>query len=263
MDRLKVWIVSGCALSWLWLTAGCFVAPQPLFRHEVGPVESTVDFQGCRRFEAKLRNAEITIQGWDEPTVSLSARVWAKAYLAGSAKRLAESTKVELKRTGDKVTVQYLPGVSLLGNERVGASLLVCLPRGAEATATTSGGDVAVADMDGAVTLKTSSGNITLTDSRGPVACRAYSGNITLTSPRGPVDCKTSSGDITVRDPRESVTCRAYSGDIAVTDARGPMDCRASSGDVRVSFGAEYWTGQKIKLEAYSGNIHLRVLTPR
>jgi ribosomal protein S11 len=263
MDRLKVWIVFGCVLSWPWLTAGCFVAPQPLFRHEAGPVESTVDFQGCRCFEAKLGNAEITIQGWDEPTVSLSAKVWARGYLADSAKRLAESTKVELQRTGDRVTVQYLPGVSLLGSECVGASLLVRLPRGAEVTATTSAGDVAAADMDGAVTLKASSGNITLTGSRGPVACRAYSGNITLTSPKAAVDCKTSSGDITITDPHESVTCRAYSGDIAVIDPRGAVDCQARSGDVRVLLGAGCWTGQSIKLEASSGNIDVRVLTPQ
>jgi len=231
-----------------------------MFRYDTGPTETSVDFKGCREFEAKIPNGTITIQGWDKSTVHLSANVRAQGISPESAKRLAESTKVELKRRGDKVVVQYTPAIKLLQNETVRIDLIIHLPFEGGAAATTRG-DVSVSKLHGPVELRTSYGSITLTDLQGPVDCGTGHGSVKVTRSQGSVRVRTSYGNIRLTQIKGPVDCRTSHGGISVIDPRSSVKCSTSHGSIDVSLAAGHWTGHKIKLNTSHGNINVKLVT--
>jgi len=254
-----------CAGILLGMTSGCVIfipqQLQPTHRYETGPIESSVDFQGCRQFAAELKNGTISIEGWDKPTAAMTARVWSKAYSEESAKRLAESTKVELKRAGDRVDLIYSPAIHLLQNEQIEVSITVHLPFEAAAKAKTGSGDVSAAQLAGPIELITCRGNIDLKATQGPVKCRTSSGDIILEDSMGQVNCQTSRGNIKLTNIRGPMECKTSSGDINVTDATDALNCSTSRGNIKVSIHSEGWKGKKIKLHTSRGDVKLVMLT--
>lgn len=258
MQHRNQWLLTICLLSAAWLTGGCM---HPMFRHETAPRETSVDFKGCRQFEAKIPNGTITIQGWDKSTVHLSAKVRAQGITPESAKRLAESTKIELKRIGDRVVVQYTPAIKLLQNETVHTDLSIHLPFEGGAAATTRFGDVSASKLHGPVEVRTSYGSITLTDLRGPVDCRTSHGSIKVARSQGSVRGRTSHGNIRLAEIKGPVDCRTSHGGISVIDPRSSVECSTSYGSIEVSLAAGHWTGHKIKLNTSHGNIKVKLVT--
>ena len=233
----------------------------PTFRYETGPREASVDFKGCRQFEAKIPNGTITIEGWDKSTVHLSAKVRAQGVSPESAKRLAESTKIELERSGDKVVVRYISAIKLYPNETVRADLMIRLPFEGGAAATTSFGDVSASRLNGPVEIRTSHGSIALADLQGPVDCRTSYGSIKVARSQVSVKGRTSHGNIRLTEIKGPVDCQTSYGRISVIDPRSSVECSTSHGSIDVSLRAGCWTGHKIKLNTSYGNINVKLVT--
>ncbi len=258
MENPKRWMLIIGLLCIVCLAGGCSVSS---FRHQVGPVERSMDFKGAGEFEAKIPNGKITIQGWDNTTVSLSATICARAGSPARAKKLAEATKIELKRLGRKIFVQYVLPPGRWNNEQVQTNMTIYLPFDAEARASSGYGDISVAELKGRVEIKSGYGDITLSKSGGPVDCRTSYGDISISEAQGPVDCQTSYGDILLTTPFNSAKCRTSYGDITVEQAHGVLDCHTSYGDITVSLGAGNWKGQQLKLDTSYGDVQVNVVT--
>ncbi|HUW84607.1 MAG TPA: hypothetical protein VMZ31_17640 [Phycisphaerae bacterium] len=226
MQMRWAWKAVSCAALALLLCAGCSIPPEAAFRHEAEPVETSADFAGCRRFEADLRDAELTIEGWDQPTVKVTARVWAKAYLPSSAKRLAETAEVKLARDGDKVTLVCRPTKPMWGNEQVRASLLVYLP------------------TDASVDVASQHGSVAATAVRGQVCAESEYGSITLNQPEGAVRCETRYGNIRISEAQT-----------------GQLDCSTVYGHIEVLIAPGCWQGETIDLKTCHGKIELKMET--
>jgi len=246
----------------LLLSAGCSIPPQAAFRHEAEPVETSADFAGCRQFEADLRNAELTIEGWDQPEVKVTARVWAKAYLLSSAKLLAETTEVKLDRAGDRVALVCRPTRPMLGNEQVGASLLVYLPTDASMDVATRHGSVAAKAIRGEVCAESRFGNITLNQPEGAIRCETRHGRITVDHAKGPVDCKSMFGSIKLSEPAGPVTCQTRHGNVHVSGAQsGQVTCSTTFGNIKASIAPGCWHGEAVSLKTRHGRVELKMET--
>ena len=258
MENPKRWMLITGLLCIVCLPGGCGVSN---FRHQVGPVERSMDFEGAGEFEAKIPNGKIAIYGWDNTTVSLSATICARAGSPARARELAEATKIELKRFGRKIFVQYVLLPSRGNNEHVRADMTIYLPFDAAAKASSDYGDISVAEIKGRVEIKSGYGDITLSKSGGSVDCRTSYGDISISEAQGPVDCQTSYGDILLTTLFSSAKCRTSYGDIIVKQAHGMLDCHTSYGDITVSLGPGDWKGQKLNLDTSYGDVQVNVVT--
>ena len=243
--------------TFLVAAAGCSFPPA--FRHETAPLERSIAFEGCRQFETKLSNGTIKIQGWNQPTASISTKVWAQAYSAQSARQLAESTKVDLKRTGETVILEYVPAVSLISNEKTGVDVTVHLPADAATRAESEFGNVAASNLSGRIDMHSSYKNITLAEPRGPAQCVTTYGNIKVTGARGELACKSDYGNIDLIGAQGPVKGETEFGNITISDAQGPVNCSTSYGDVTASIGWGGLNSPGIDLRTTFGSIKLRM----
>ena len=254
-------ILTACALLVAGLSAGCVIQIPPTFRHETSPIEQSVGFEDAQGFAVDLKHANVTIEGWNQPTVAMTAKVWAQAYSDASARELAEKTRVELKRSGGRVVVECVAARPLLANEQVGVELTVRLPSEAVANVVTRFGNVSATDVAGAIELRTDYGEITLRASQAPVRCETKYGNIVLEDASAAVDCRSGYGDITLRRPGGPVHCSTKYGGIKVTGARDALECATAYGNIEASIAPGHWKGQTIKLETKYGKVKLDLPT--
>lgn len=250
-----------CALLAAGLTAGCVIQIPPQHHHEAAPVEQSISFEGCRGFATELKHANVNIRGWDQPTVAMDARVWARAHSPGAARELAEGAKVELERRGDQVVVECRPPRILIANEQVGIELTVQLPAEAGTQVATRFGDVGAAGIAGAIDLDLCYGNIKLRGAKGPVDCETTYGAIELEDAGAAVDCRSTYGNIKLRRAAGPVHCSTKYGGITVTEAQDTLECSTIYGNIQASFADGHWRGRPIKLKTTYGSVDLNLPT--
>jgi hypothetical protein len=110
----------------------------------------------------------------------------------------------------------------------------VDLPRRFDADVTTSGGAVAVEDLDGRVDARTSGGSISLAAISGPVMASTSGGSIRLRSSGGNADLRTSGGSIVIGDVEGTVNARTSGGSITIDRAAGPVVANTSGGSIEI-----------------------------
>lgn len=249
-----------CAAVLLVLATGCFT-PQAHFRYETPPQEKSVVFGDASIFEAKLPSGSLSIEGWDKPTVEMTAEVWAKGIFAKSAERLAKDTRVDLVKEGDKVIIKVQPAVSMVDSERVGADIVVHVPAKAVAQATATYATVSAKDMAGAVKLDSTYGNITLANLCGPADCRSTYGNIKIASGTAGVNLCSTYGNIHLTDVAGAIAARTTYGNVALIDPRDKVDCNTTYGDISVTAKSGCWKGENVKVKTTYGDIKVTLAT--
>ncbi len=101
--------------------------------------------------------------------------------------------------------------------------------------AKTSGGSIAVADLNGNVNINTSGGSLKLGNITGAVKGRTSGGSITLLGGGGSADLVTSGGSITLGEVNGEVSANTSGGSIKIDRARGSVDASTSGGSVIVN----------------------------
>lgn len=172
------------------------------------------------------RSGQIVVSGWDRDVVEANAKDDGPA-------------SVETQTTGDPSRPRLLLTVS---SRRYGseAKLDVKVPRYAEVE-TLEGyrGDIAVADVDGAVLINAGNGDVKVTRV-------------------GSLKVSRRSGDVTVREIKGDLTARSFSGDVIVGNVGGRVDVAAANGDVRV-----HGAGGDVRASSATGDIEVRCATGR
>lgn len=108
-----------------------------------------------------------------------------------------------------------------------------------------------------ATALKTSGGNITLGDLIGAVNARTSGGTITLGKVGGKVDGHTSGGNISVDEAHGEVKLDTSGGSITVGRVAGPADLSTSGGNIRIDAVEE-----SLKAHTSGGNVRATVVGP-
>ncbi|MEO8036769.1 MAG: DUF4097 family beta strand repeat-containing protein, partial [Acidobacteriota bacterium] len=112
---------------------------------------------------------------------------------------------------------------------------LVHVPTRYNVSLKTSGGDIDVTPISGAVDARTSGGNVTLASVGGPVNVHTSGGDVKLTSATGKVEIRTSGGSIRIDDASTAVDARTSGGSIEIGRTSGDVYARTSGGDIRLA----------------------------
>lgn len=150
----------------------------------------------------------------------------------------ADRFSVDFDQQGDQVMVRgnYTKGAtSFFGwgnNPRV--KFVVMVPERFDVDLETSGGSVAVDDLEGDVRIDTSGGSIDLGKIRGPVRANTSGGSIALESSTSNAELETSGGSIKVGDVDGFVKADTSGGSIHIARSRGEVDADTSGGSIRV-----------------------------
>jgi hypothetical protein len=118
----------------------------------------------------------------------------------------------------------------------VEVDFIVTVPPSASVDLKTSGGDIAVGDLEGTVLARTSGGEIKLGKIGGEVDASTSGGNVDLALGRGRVRLSTSGGTISAGRLVGAAELRTSGGDIRVEAAENVLEAHTSGGDVRVGF---------------------------
>jgi hypothetical protein len=119
----------------------------------------------------------------------------------------------------------------------VRVDFLVTVPAAFAAQLKTSGGDIIVGDMNGAVRATTSGGDVSLGHLGSAVEARTSGGDISLKQASGVVKLNTSGGDIKAGRLSGDATLSTSGGDIEVERVEGRLSAHTSGGDVSAEFG--------------------------
>ena len=158
-----------------------------------------------------------------------------------SAEQSAQGVSVTAKHTGtnwfglqrmeSKITVK-VPRRYNVDLRTSGGDLAVEQLEG-DAVGATSGGDIRVSDAHGAIGMETSGGNITLARVEGNTKLRSSGGDVVLTAVKGDVDAATSGGDMRLETVDGAVKAHTSGGEIAATTIKGDVNLESSSGDIK------------------------------
>jgi DUF4097 and DUF4098 domain-containing protein YvlB len=121
----------------------------------------------------------------------------------------------------------------------VQVDFIVTVPSRASAQLKTSGGDVIVDDLDGAVDAHTSGGDIKLGTIGGDIDATTSGGNVGIVEGRGKVRLETSGGNISAKRLVGSSDLRTSGGDIKVESVENTLLAETSGGDVKARFAGD------------------------
>ncbi len=140
----------------------------------------------------------------------------------------------------------------------VQVDFIVTVPASFAAQLKTSGGNIKVADLHGAVTAHTSGGSLILGKIGGVVEGSTSGGNISLAEGGGKISLHTSGGNILAGKLGGEADLETSGGNIAVESAGSALRARTSGGSVRVTFPGPI-AGDS-ELRSSGGSIHATVL---
>jgi len=186
----------------------------------------SVPAQAGGSLRVDLDGGSVEVVGHAEPSVRVSART------AGLGSR---SFDFDLQSQGREVRLSGdLSG--WLGMLDPTVRVRVRVPSRFDVEVRTSGGDVVVEDLEGAVTLRTSGGAVEVHHVRGPVELRTSGGEVRAAAVRGDLEARTSGGRIHASEVEGAVDARTSGGPIQIYDVSGSVEARTSGGPIAVRF---------------------------
>ena len=132
-------------------------------------------------------------------------------------------------------------------------SFIIEVPREYNATVRTSGGNISVGNLKGAVRVKTSGGSLSFDQIEGPVEGNTSGGSIQLAGCTGSADVTTSGGSIEIGRVEGDVVAHTSGGSISVDEVFGTIDASTSGGSVTVHLSEQPKAG--CRLETSGGNV--------
>lgn len=116
-----------------------------------------------------------------------------------------------------------------------GLEILISVPSRFDAQLSTSGGSIAIAELDGEVLARTSGGSVRIGRVSGAADIKTSGGSVTLEESGGPVVAKTSGGSIKIRRASGSVVAKTSGGSITVDEVAGAIQATTSGGSIRAT----------------------------
>ncbi|MHC4461830.1 MAG: DUF4097 family beta strand repeat-containing protein [Planctomycetota bacterium] len=172
-------------------------------------------------FAAETHNGSITVNGSNAAGCSLTATITGRASTEQAAKEIAEKTKVTLKTSRDKLTVE-IHKPRLVSHQSVSVCLDANVPNETN------------------LLLGTHNGNVLVTNIKGRVEGTTHNGTIKTSHISGRTKLKTHNGN---------VICEKILG-----DARGSTH----NGNIRISYDVDAAPVCEISLTTHNGNIDLK-----
>lgn len=196
-------------------------------------VERSFDVQPGGSLTLDTDRGSIEVTTTEAPRVTVRVE---REALDGSLDE--QDHEVELEQRGPDVSIRGETARSALWgwrSSRLRVRYTIVVPRRYDLDLETSGGDIAVADLDGEVRARTSGGDLVLGRIAGPVTATTSGGDVELSSSTGPATLRSSGGDIAVGDVDGAVDAHTSGGDVRIERAAGDVAVSTSGGDISVA----------------------------
>lgn len=208
----------GVVICLLFGIGGCVI---PSAKYE-RTVELSAPLSAGYSFKAKTHNGSITVDGRDEDGCDVTAVITGRATSVETAKDIADRTKVRLKTSGNKITVEIKKPI-LGWNKSVNVSL-----------------DVKVPNKTNILLVGTHNGAVTVSNIQGKVDGSTHNGRIKTSSISGETKLETHNG---------AIVCEEISGNAWMT---------THNGSIKTYYTADAPGVCEISLETHNGGIDLK-----
>ena len=184
-------------------------------------VEKTFTVQPGGLLTVETQGGSVSVKTASENTVKVVAKETIKAGSESEADELLKNLTLTIEQSAGGVSAisKYEKGSSGFhwGSwPPVQVSFVVTVPTNYNVRLKTSGGDIAVGNLDGKVNARTSGGNVSL-------------GKIS-----GDLDAGTSGGDVRLEEGSAQVKLGTSGGNVSVERAVGPTELDTSGGDIKI-----------------------------
>jgi hypothetical protein len=184
-------------------------------------VEKTFSVQPGGLLTVETQGGNIRVQTSDDHVVKVIATETIKTNSESEADEILKKLTLTMESDAQGVTAKSsyekrMPGFGWGSWPPVQVSFVVTVPASYNVAVKTSGGDIAIGDLNGTVKARTSGGNVSL-------------GKIS-----GVIDANTSGGDVRLREGQSATKLGTSGGSISVERLLGPADLDTSGGDIKI-----------------------------
>lgn len=216
--KCRIALTLGVVVCSLLCVSGC-VIPSAKYRTTV---QLSAPLSPGSSFAAETHNGSITVNGTNADGCSLTATITGRASTEEAAKDLAERTKVRLKTSGEKLTVE-IDKPRLVPHQSVSVSLDVKVPNETNLLLDTHNGAVTVDNIKGKVNGTTHNGTIRTSHISGRTKLKTHNGNVICEEIVGDSWGSTHNGNIRISyDVDAAPVC-----EISLTTHNGSIDLKA------------------------------------
>lgn len=138
-------------------------------------------------------------------------------------------------------------------------SYKIYVPKNVSTNLNTSGGSIAMADLNGNHDFSTSGGSLSLNQLAGNINGRTSGGSITIANSKNQITLKTSGGSIKAQNCSGNIKLSTSGGSLNLTDLGGNIEARTSGGSVNANnITGEFIThtsGGSMGLQNISGSL--------
>lgn len=185
------------------------------------------------------QGGDITVRPGRGNEVIVVARQKIRAKRDAEADELLKNLQLEISQSGNDVSASAKYAKSSAGMifgswPPVKVSFEVTVPARIDTVLKTSGGDVVLGDLVGAMQINTSGGDIEIGRINGSVKASTSGGDIELREATGETRLDSSGGDIDVDRVVGATKITTNGGDIEVDAVEGSLNAHTSGGDVSV-----------------------------
>lgn len=213
------------------------------------PINRTLDAPAAGHVVVALVDGDVTVRGWDRPTVEISGRLGASAQELEVGQQGNETRIRVIERPGDVADAPDLE-----------TELFVSVPAGSSLAIDGTNADLLVAEVRGTLSLHTVAGDIEAEFFGTSVTAETVGGDIRVSARGAPGEATltTVAGEIEAAGPFRAITASTVSGDIEldVLDA-AMLRLNSTNGDIEVH--ATFDGAAELTAETINGDVELRV----
>lgn len=220
-------------------------------------VEKTFQVQSGAKLSVETSGGRVRVEPGDVQSVRIVARqIFPKADTDAEADAIAKSLNLVMKQSGNAVNASAKYTKRTWGGPPVYVEFDVTVPRSCDATLATSGGDVSVGDLAGAVKVRTSGGDVALGTIDGPVNAHTSGGNVKLAGCTQGAALETNGGNIEAGPVALDLQITTSGGDIKINGAQGPVNAHTSGGTISANLAR---ISDKCVLSTSGGNVKVQL----
>lgn len=206
-------------------------------------VEKSFSVQPGGTLTVSTQGGNIHVQSSNDSVVRVTATQSVRVNTEAEADEILKNVTLTFEQNGNDVTAKSTyerpSALRFRSSPSVSVSFHVTVPLRYSTDLETSGGNIVISDLDGAVRARTSGGDIKLATISGEITANTSGGNVSLVEGGRSVKLSTSGGNITVGRSLGAADLHTSGGDIKIDLVREALSARTSGGDVRATIAGE------------------------
>jgi len=237
----------------IFITLILFILLQIASAQEVVEKSFSVSQGGWLKLESDV--GSIDIETHSATTVEVKVTKDSRSFFGRRDKDLLDEFKVRFEQKGDDVYVYgEIEDRNWNRKSNLNIQYTITVPQKYNLDLHTSGGSIAIDDLEGQVISKTSGGSLDFGNISGPITGKTSGGSISAAACLGDSEFRTSGGGITLGTTEGDIEAHTSGGSITIKSAEGDVNASTSGGSLNV-----HEVMGNINAETSGGSIHCRI----